>query len=317
MTRLLVVGASGLLGGETVLAALDRGLEVTAVNASSPLVPPSGVDARRTDLAEPGVAGALVDGVRPDWIVNAAAAVDVDALEAAPERADRLNVQLPAALARASAQVGARLVHLSTDLVFDGALERPYREDDEPNPINVYGASKLAGECAALAADPHALIARTTIYGWNAVAKASLAEWFLGRLEAGEEAPGFADAWFTPINTAHLAESLLDLLALPTWPPAEAPGRVLNVVGGECITKAEFGRRIALAFDLDPALVRPGSLADRIFAARRSGRACLDSRRAAAILGRPAPSVDAGLARFRADRESGRRAALRRMGGSE
>jgi dTDP-4-dehydrorhamnose reductase len=317
MTRLLVVGASGLLGGETVLAALDRGVEVVAVNARSALRPPHGAVARRLDVAEPDAAASLVAEVRPDWIVNAAAAVDVDALEADSTRADRLNVQLPGALAAAAGQIGSRLVHVSTDLVFDGTLARPYKEEDQTAPVNVYGASKLAGERAVLDADRRALVVRTTIYGWNATAKASLAEWFLGRLESGGEAPGFDDAWFTPINTAHLAEALLDLLTLPAWPPAAAPGGVLHVAGGGCISKREFGQRLAATFTLDPDLVRPAKMSDHEFPARRTGWACLDSGRAAAILGREAPSVDAGLARFRADRETGRRAALRRMGGSE
>lgn len=308
-TRVLVVGASGLLGGEFTLSA-DRRYEVTAVTRRSPLEPPAGVRAVRADCAMPGVAADLVRDVRPKWIINCAAAVDADALESEPDRADNVNHRLPAELARAARATGARLVHLSTDLVFDGRADIPYREDDEPSPVNVYGRSKRSGELAVLAEAPESIVARTTIYGWNTVSKLSLAEWFLVRLEAGQDTLGFDDAWFTPINTAHLVETILTLVE------RGAPGGLLHITGNECITKYEFGRRVAVAFGYDPRLVRRARLADHAFIAKRTGRACLDSSRAAKLLGAPLPSIDAGLARLRDDRVNGRRAALRRMGGN-
>ena len=308
MARVMVVGASGLLGGEIVLAASAKH-EVTAVSMRSALDPPAGVRAVRADCTQAGVAEDLIREFRPDWIINGAAATDLDNLEADPERADRVNHRLPAALAAGAKAHGGRLVHVSTDLVFDGRSEIPYREDDEPSPVNIYGRSKRDGELAVLAESSDAIVARTTIYGWNTVSKASLAEWFLDRLEAGKETPGFEDAWFTPLNTAHFAEAILTILE------RETPIRLLHLTGSECITKYEFGRRIAIAFGCDPYLVRRARLADHPFIARRTGRACLDSSRAAVLTGVRLPSVDGGLARFREDRANGRRAALRRMGG--
>ncbi len=221
-----------------------------------------------------------------------------------------MNHRLPAELAVVAAACGARLVHLSTDLVFDGRSSVPYRESDETAPVNVYGRSKRLGEIAVLRANPDAIVARTTIYGWNTVGKLSLAEWFLSRLEVGHEAPGFTDAWFTPINTAHLAEAILTLLE------QEGPGGLIHLTGSECISKFEFGRALASMFGYDPDLVRPARLSDHGFIAARTGRACLDSSRAAALLGAGMPTVYAGLTRFREDRVTGRREALRRMGGN-
>jgi dTDP-4-dehydrorhamnose reductase len=166
-------------------------------------------------------------------------------------------------------------------------------------------------------ANPSALVLRTTIYGWNAVDKQSLAEWFLAKLETGEAVAGFIDAWFTPINTAHLVEAILDLFASPGWPTSQAVGGVLHLGGGESITKFEFGQAVATTFGLDPRAIQPIRIADHVFAARRSGWACLDSSRAASILHRPPPTIKAGLSRLRLDRETGRRAELRRMGGTE
>jgi dTDP-4-dehydrorhamnose reductase len=314
VTRLLVAGASGLLGGEIVLAALSRDVEVVSVAARTAMRLPPQARALMVDLASPE-AEAVVREAHPDWIVNAAAAVDVDGLEAEPDRAARLNTLLPERLARVAGTIGARYIHISSDAVFDGRSTRAYRESDEPTPLSVYGASKLRGEQAVRAANPAALTVRTTIYGWNAKAKLSLAEWFLGRLETGSGVDGFSDAWFTPINTAHLAEGLLDLLAEQVWPPQGLTEGILHLAGGECLTKYEFGRRLASAFGFDPAVVRPVRMADHHFKAPRALRACLDSSQAAMILGRPAPSVDAGIQRLVEDRETGRQSALRMMGG--
>ena len=314
---MLVVGSSGLLGGETMLAAVERGYDTVGVSAHSPIRPPAGASAMIADIAAPGTAGDLIRDVRPSVVVNAAASVDVDALELDPDWADRQNTQLPSLLAHAALAADARFVHVSTDAVFDGRLARPYTEGDVPRPINVYGTSKLNGERAVARANPDALTVRTTIYGWNASPKRSLAEWFLARMESGDGAVGFTDAWFTPINTAHLVEQIFDILASPVWPVAAAADGVLHLAGGECITKYEFGKRLARAFGHDPAAIRPGRLDDHGFAAARARWACLDSSRAASFLGHGAPSVDTGLARLRDDSESGRRAALRQMGGNE
>jgi dTDP-4-dehydrorhamnose reductase len=308
MARILVTGASGLLGAELVLSAAE-GHEVVAVSNRNPIDPPPRVDAVTADLTQPGMAAMLIAAHRPAWVINAAAATDVDGLEHQPDRADAANRILPMNLAMASRDAGVRLLHVSTDAVFDGRSARPYRESDPPGPLNVYAASKLAGELAVIAAAPDALVVRTTIYGWNARPKLSLAEWFLSRLEAGDEAPGFVDAWFAPINTAHLAGLLVELLE-----QAAQPG-TYHLPGADCITKHDFGRRVAAAFGYDPARIRPARQVEVPGRARRAARSCLDGAKVEAALGRALPRVTDGIARLIADRNSGRRDALRRLGG--
>jgi dTDP-4-dehydrorhamnose reductase len=308
VTRILVTGASGLLGAELVLTAA-QGNELIAVTNRHPVSPPPGVVALTADLTQPSEAAQVVGDYRPAWVINAAAATEVDALESQPERADKTNRVLPTNLALACRAAGAGFVHVSTDAIFDGRATRPYREDDPPGPQNVYAASKLAGEQHVRAAAPGALIVRTAIYGWNAQPKLSLAEWFLSRLEAGDDPPGFVDAWFTPINTAHVAELLLDLLA------RHAPAGIYHLPGAECLTKHDFGRRVAAAFGHDPARIRPARQVEVPGRARRGARSCLDGAKVAAALGRALPTVTDGLARLMADQDNGRRDALRRMGG--
>ena len=114
------------------------------------------------DLNDPAALAATVRALRPLAIVNAAAHTAVDRAESEPELAQRLNAEAPAALAQAAAEVGAWLVHYSTDYVFDGSGERPWREDDATGPLSVYGASKLAGEQAIRASGCRHLILRTS-----------------------------------------------------------------------------------------------------------------------------------------------------------
>lgn len=104
---------------------------------------------------------------RPDLVINAAAFNDVDGAEAQITRAYAVNALGPRDLAAETADLGIPLVHVSTDYVFDGSFNRPYHEDDEPNPLSVYGASKLAGEIAVRALNPRHYIVRTAWLYWE------------------------------------------------------------------------------------------------------------------------------------------------------
>jgi dTDP-4-dehydrorhamnose reductase len=153
-TRWIVAGCRGQLGH-----ALGRQL------ASAPdceLV--AAVDLPELDVADPDAVERLLGGLPApaDVLVNAAAFTHVDRCEREPEAAARANAEAPGVLARACAAAGTRLVHVSTDYVFAGDAQRPYREDDEPAPRSVYGRTKLEGERRVRAAAPDALLVRTS-----------------------------------------------------------------------------------------------------------------------------------------------------------
>jgi dTDP-4-dehydrorhamnose reductase len=152
--RVLVTGATGQVGSEVVSAMHRLGHDVIAPGRSGlDLMQPSQVEHRVTLLV-------------PDWIINCAAYTQVDRAESEPEQALTVNRDSAAALARVAAARNARLLHISTDFVFDGGQSRPYREDDLPNPLGVYGRSKLEGEQAVREALPGAVILRTAwVYG--------------------------------------------------------------------------------------------------------------------------------------------------------
>lgn len=151
--RILLTGKTGQVGSE-LIAAL------------APLGPVIACDRNALDLADPDAIVTKVHEVRPEIIVNAAAYTAVDRAESEPELAMAVNGTAPGILAAEAARVGALLVHYSTDYVFDGTKQGAYDEDDVPNPLNVYGRSKLAGERAIQASGANYLILRTSwVYG--------------------------------------------------------------------------------------------------------------------------------------------------------
>jgi dTDP-4-dehydrorhamnose reductase len=151
--KALVIGAGGQLGRE-LARTVPPG--VTLATADLPAF----------DLEQAGVLELLLQQETPDVTINAAAYTDVDGAQTARELAFRINGEAPGRMARLLAERNARLVHVSTDFVFDGERGRPYRPDDEPRPLGAYGESKLAGERAVQSSSARAVIVRTAwLYG--------------------------------------------------------------------------------------------------------------------------------------------------------
>ena len=154
----LLFGGNGQLGRELQRALAPLGT-IVATTRSGAL--PDGSACETADFNEPASLVALLDRVRPDVVVNAAAYTAVDRAEEERDAAWRANAEAPGVIARWCAAAGVPLVHYSTDYVFDGQGARPYREDDATAPLGVYGASKLAGEDAIRAVGGRHLIFRT------------------------------------------------------------------------------------------------------------------------------------------------------------
>ncbi|MFQ6672484.1 MAG: SDR family oxidoreductase, partial [Candidatus Tectimicrobiota bacterium] len=132
--RLVVTGAGGMLGGALVRVMGSPEVDCRAYSSSA------------LDVTDREAVEETLRQDRPDWVLHAAAFTRVDACESEPERAFAVNVEGTRHVAEAAAAEGARLLYVSTDYVFDGDKGSPYKEEDEPAPLSVYGASKLAGE---------------------------------------------------------------------------------------------------------------------------------------------------------------------------
>jgi dTDP-4-dehydrorhamnose reductase len=150
--KVLLTGAAGQLG-QALIASTPPGVELVACSRAE------------LDLANREACRAAVQAQRPDWVLNAGAYTAVDKAESEPELAQVVNAGAPGAFAEALAETGGRLLQVSTDFVFNGKQGRPYGPDHELDPLGVYGATKAAGEAAALAL-PGARVLRTSwVYG--------------------------------------------------------------------------------------------------------------------------------------------------------
>lgn len=196
--RLLLTGGSGQVGSALRAMAPDS-IEINA--------PPS----RHLDIAQPESVVAAVTALRPNVVVNAAAYTAVDAAEDDAERAWRVNAEGPGHLAAACATVGARLIQLSTDYVFDGNKTSPYVESDATHPLGVYGASKLGGEAAALAALPETLVLRVS-WVFSEVGT-NFVKVILKRAANGGPLRVVDDQWGTPCAAAAIAATLYRCIA--------------------------------------------------------------------------------------------------------
>lgn len=236
--RVLVTGAAGQLGIDLVAHCGSEGDDVMSL------------DRTRLDVSDRSAVLGLVTTLRPDVIVNAAAWTAVDACEGDRDRAFRVNALGPRWLRDATKSTGAHLVQISTDYVFDGTLDRPYREWDEPNPQSVYGASKLAGEREAGA---DATIVRTS---WVCGANGNNMVKTILRLVADRNSLSFVDDQRgCPTFTADLAPMVRRLAV-------ERRSGVYHVTNQGDVSWYEFVREIVAEAGHDPAMVHPIATAD-------------------------------------------------------
>jgi dTDP-4-dehydrorhamnose reductase len=296
--KILITGTSGLLGLNLSLAACSTH-DVTGVDRSQLTGVPFHMV--KVDLLIPGVVEAVIDQTRPDWLVHCAALANLEACEADPDTALRLNAHLPAELARVCAIRGIRMVHLSTDAVFDGARDPalgPYTETDTPHPISIYSDTKYKGEQGVQQANPDAIVARVNFYGFSLSGKRSLAEFFVNNLSQGKRVNGFTDVIFCPMHVHDLGDLLLKILE-------KGLGGLYHVVGGEAMTKYEFGLAIARRFGFDETLITPASVEQGELKARRAHNLYLSVHKISTALGETIPSFSTGLERFYAQFQQG------------
>ena len=288
---LLVIGASGFLGSTVASVAMASGRAVTGTYRQH-AVADRGMRAVHAELGSPAAAQALLAEVQPDAVINCAAFTNVDGCETDPDKARLLNVVLPGTLAAACAAAGVRMVHISTDSVFDGT-RGGYTEDDVPAPLNVYARTKLDGERAVLAAAPDALVIRTNFVGPSSDGRTGLADWLRGRFDAGERISGFTDVIFAPLLASDLARVSLDLLDRNL-------GGIYHAAARDALSKYEFARRLGTALRADTSLVDAASLAAAELAAPRPLNTSLSPARVEVALGRRMASVDSAVAGYAA-----------------
>ena len=273
--RILITGAGGLLGGRlsTLLSAEH---ETTALVRRSPA--PAGIATVSADLVDEVAVETVLGSVRPGAVIHCAALADAEICERDPERSRRENEVATRTLARACRHAGARLISISTDLVFGG--HRSFStEESETNPVSEYGRAKLKAETAALQECPESVIFRVALlcgpgYGPRLSASESIAR----RLRAGNTLSLFEDEWRTPIDPESVAQAIQAALLRP-----KLTG-IFHIGGAERLTRVELGGKVAATLGLSTSLIR-NSRRSAHPGAPRPEDVSLDLRRARAELG--------------------------------
>ena len=295
MTRILITGASGLLGINLAQETMNAH-DITAVDRGKLVNAPFKV--LNGDLLNPGILDLVLDFAQPEWLINCAALADLEACENSPSIARRLNIDLPAQMAKACKTHGVSFVHISTDAVFDGEKDGFYTEEDVPNPLSVYSRTKLAGEQAVLAENSNAIVARVNFYGWSLSGERSLAEFFHHNLTNNKSMSGFTDIKFCPMLVNDTARILVKMLQRNL-------SGLYHVVGTQSMSKYQFGVEIARRFNLNGSEISPKSILSSSLIARRAHNLCLSTHKLSTALGEPLPEFSTGLNEFYTQFEQG------------
>ena len=293
--RIIVTGANGLVGSRLCRLLVVQGHVVTAVARGE----------RRTvgdfeylpcDLSDHRTTAEAFALARPEVVVNCASMTEVDACERRPEDAWKANVAAAANVAVQARALGAHLVHVSTDYVFDG-LDGPYDEEARPNPSGIYARTKWLGEEAVKLLSPRWTIARTAVvYGYPPSQRPNFGSWLLGTLREGKTVRLFVDQYVSPSLALNVAEQVADLAS------RILPG-VWNVAGAEVVNRMQFGEALCDVFGLDLRLLQPARLAEAGLASARPPRSGLKVDKALANLAAKPLALRASLEQFRAEVE--------------
>lgn len=249
-----------------------------------------------------------LEAIKPEGIVHAGGMTKPTACEKEPAVAHRVNVEGTAHLVEAARGVGARLIFLSSDLVFDGSAER-YDEDSLTHPLSVYGHTKVEGEELVRTGSDDFVIVRTTVmYGWSSRYTESMAEWILRGLQESRELNMYHDQYRQFIFINDLVAAIFELVDV------ENPlNETILVAGPELLSRYEFAKRLAQTFGLPETNIRSIPFDSVPQAAFTPKRLSLDTIKAARILRTPISGVDDGLRAMVALAEEGYRERFNRM----
>ncbi len=298
MAGILISGVTGLVGRAVLARLLETTGEEVHALTRRPLPAPFSAHPRlrvwQADLGEAARLEQALREARPGVVIHPAAIADVDQCERDHALAYAVNVVGAANLARASAAVGAHVVHISTDYVFDGSEEHPgpYDESAEPHPVNYYGVTKLEAErvISSICAGRVGLaICRTAlVYGVNPLGRTNFVVHMVNELRAGRSIRAVTDQQNTPTAAANLAEMLVAAAQ------QRATG-LFHTAGSELITRHALALAVADRFGLDRALVTPLRSAELGLLARRPLLSGLRVDKAERELGARAWTMQQGL----------------------
>jgi len=294
MEKIMVIGGSGLLGSKVLKESIKEFDTIGTYN-SHPFSMKD-VDVKQLDIREYKEAEIIMDQ-NPDCIVLTAALTNVDGCELNKKDAFELNVKAPSRIAKAAEKFRAKLIYISTDYVFDGT-KGLYSENDKPNPINYYGKTKLEGELEVRNNCEDYVICRlSSLYGCNTLTKKqNFATWIIKKLRKGEEVTLFTDQYTTPTFADNTAKAIIEICRV-------GKRGMYHLASPDCISRFEFGKKLAKIFNLDESLIKPVTSENLNLPARRPRRCCLDVSKAKKELKTKLLSVEEALIEMKSQEE--------------
>jgi dTDP-4-dehydrorhamnose reductase len=285
--RILITGCNGLLGQKLVelapihheLFGLDLADQGLVMDGSSYY---SGSIVDRKPLLR------IAQETKPDWILNAAAYTDVDGAESERELCWNVNVSGVENVVYVARKCRAKVVHISTDYIFDGK-DGPYDEEAVPNPLGFYGRSKLAGEnVLKISPVPYAIARTMVLYGTGKNLRPNFVTWLIEQLQDGNRV--------NVVNDQFGNTTLVDELAAGIWSIVRKRKLgVFHIAGSEIVDRFTFAEKIAHVFDLEALLINPISTEDLSQAAPRPMISGLKVDKAVKELGLKLSNVEEGL----------------------
>jgi perosamine synthetase len=247
MAVILITGGSGLLGVNWAIH--RRNVDDVHLVLHSRGVAINCVKNHHVDLSDLDATNDLLKELNPDIVIHTAGLTDVDECEINPKKSEIANYLIARSVARACANRACKLVHISTDHLFDGNSPKA-TEETVPNPQNVYATHKLAAEEAVLEVCPAALVVRTNFLGWGPSYRRSFSDKIIDTLEADNQIQSFDDVFFSPISITRLIDLVHEVLERDCF------GR-LHIGSGERISKYDFTVKLAKAFGFNGDYIQP------------------------------------------------------------
>lgn len=289
--RILVTGVSGLLGSNLAFCLKDR-YDILGLYHSR-RISLAGVSSRWADLRSFCHTEVILREFNPHVVIHCAAQADVDTCELEPQRALESNVVSTTNLVKSLENFETKLIHISTDLVYDGSKQGLYSELDQSRPVNYYGITKLDAEREALKKE-RSLVLRTNFFGWGISPRRSLAQWLIEELKTGRDVQGFTDVYFSSLYTFDLAGLILKMID-------KNLSGIYNCGSANAISKYEFLLQLAKKTGLNAQQIHAGSVDQFPFKAKRAKNLSMNVTKLAKDLAVRLPTSEESLDHFVAD----------------
>lgn len=261
--KILFTGGSGLFGQAFIELLEKTPYELYVTYNKNPIAYEKAIF---LDICDESKVDKIIEKLHPDVIVHAAAFAHVDKCEVEKDRAYNVNVKGTRNVAKAAKRMNAKVIYISTDYVFDGE-KGFYSEDDETNPVNYYGLTKLEGEKVIMEICDDFIIARTSvIYGAN---KKNFATWVIEELKQDNQIKIITDQWVSPTLNIDLAEQIIALIE-------RGESGIFHTAGGERISRYDFVLKLAEIFGFDKKLIIPTTTDNMSWIAKRPRDSSLD-----------------------------------------